>query len=412
MSQRLSVVEFLDPLTEAFAAAGQPLYLVGGVVRGLQLGAYSDGDDLDLTTPARPEAIKQIIADVVSSVWVQGERFGTIGARFKGRPIEITTHRAESYGQHSRKPEVSFGDDLETDLSRRDFTINAMAMALPQGGLVDPYGGRADLENRRLRTPLDPEISFGDDPLRMLRAARFITRFELTPTNELEEAAAAMSSRLEIVSVERVQVEIELLLSQPEPRTGLQFLQRSGIAQFVFGELFSIEALEAAATPGLSLTVRRCALIGHNGPADAREWLLGHRYPSDDTKRTTAVVGGAHELQGVEATAAGARRFVHQVGPGNAADIFELARLRPDIYPDPTAVADVMTALGESENLEDLTPPLTGAEIMKLLDIEESPVVGEAMAWLVNARLESGPISTTDAAALLRQWWSDRSQPQ
>ena len=194
------MVEATAGLSERFRAAGHTLYLVGGSVRdAIVAGDRPAGgaeptdtpSDLDFTTDARPDDIESVVAGWADAVWTQGKRFGTIGCTDGGRVYEITTHRAEAYHPDSRKPAVAFGDRVEDDLSRRDFTINAMALRLPEMELIDPFEGLADLAARRLRTPLDPEVSFGDDPLRMLRAARFIARFDLEPDRELVDAVKA-----------------------------------------------------------------------------------------------------------------------------------------------------------------------------------------------------------------------------
>lgn len=178
------VLDQVRPLAEAFTAADRPLYLVGGVVRDLLLGRDRPaGADIDLCTPALPAEIKQIVSPLAEAVWTQGERFGTIGLRHRGQDYEITTFRSEAYEPDSRKPEVAFGDTIEVDLSRRDFTVNAMALALPEPVLVDPHNGAADLAAGVLRTPLAAEVSFTDDPLRMLRAARFIAGYGLEATS-------------------------------------------------------------------------------------------------------------------------------------------------------------------------------------------------------------------------------------
>ena len=184
----MPVLDELSPLTERFAAAGHHLYLVGGTVRDLLVADGTDTNDFDATTSARPADIKRCLDGWADAIWTQGERFGTIGAKKDERIYEITTHRAEAYNDDSRKPHVEFADDIETDLSRRDFTVNSMALELTAATptLVDPFGGATDLVTRTLRTPLSPEVSFSDDPLRMLRAARFIARYQLQPVPELD----------------------------------------------------------------------------------------------------------------------------------------------------------------------------------------------------------------------------------
>ncbi|MBW3574066.1 MAG: CCA tRNA nucleotidyltransferase, partial [Actinobacteria bacterium] len=206
------VLAEVAPLAERFTARGHRVYLVGGTVRDLMLGRPLDDADFDLTTDARPDDIEAVVASWADAVWLQGKRFGTIGARKDGRDFEITTHRAEAYRPDSRNPEVRFADDIEVDLSRRDFTVNALALALadtddPQ--LVDPFGGAGDLASGRLRTPLSPEESFSDDPLRMLRAARFVAGYGLAPDAELIDAVRRLHERLEIVSAERIRNELD-----------------------------------------------------------------------------------------------------------------------------------------------------------------------------------------------------------
>jgi len=226
-----AVVAAVAPLAERFASAGHRLYLVGGIVRDQWLDqVLGDSADIDLTTDAGPQVVKELVADLATAVWTQGERFGTIGLRHQGHAVEITTHRAETYDAGSRKPEVVFGDDVGVDLSRRDFTVNAMAIEVPGGDLVDPWGGATDLEARVLRTPLTPEISFSDDPLRMVRAARFSARFDLEPTPELIAAATELRERLRIVAIERIGDELERLFGLPDPERGIRFLVDTGLA--------------------------------------------------------------------------------------------------------------------------------------------------------------------------------------
>jgi poly(A) polymerase len=222
------VLAELDEIGRIFRSEGHRLYLVGGTVRDLLSGTdTSAGEfDFDATTDARPDAVKRMIAGWADAVWTQGERFGTIGARRGERTYEITTHRAEAYHPDTRKPDVEFADAIETDLSRRDFTVNAMALEVTSDSpvLVDPFDGAADLMTRTLRTPLDPDISFGDDPLRMMRAARFIARFHMTPVPELGAAVRAMRDRLSIVSMERIRDELDKLIMVDSPSAGLWFL--------------------------------------------------------------------------------------------------------------------------------------------------------------------------------------------
>ena len=201
------------------AEAGHECFLVGGTVRDALLGERAPDADVDLATDARPDVIEQIVRPWADHVWLQGQRFGTVGCEKSGVKMEITTYRGEVYRPESRKPEVTYSDDIETDLSRRDFTVNAMALALGEPRLIDPHGGATDLAARVLRTPLSPEVSFSDDPLRMLRAARFVAAYGLVPVPELVAAIEALRHRLEIVSTERIRDELAPALGpRPERR--------------------------------------------------------------------------------------------------------------------------------------------------------------------------------------------------
>ncbi len=210
---------------------------VGGEADGGDAAPGLPAPDYDLTTDARPDEIERIVGGWADALWTQGKRFGTIGCRHGGRIYEITTHRAEVYRPDSRKPEVSFGDDIGADLSRRDFTVNALALKLPEMALVDPFDGLGDLAAGRLRTPLDPEVSFGDDPLRMLRAARFAARFDLRPDEALIDAVRAGHGRLAIVSAERIRDELDKIVVLPRPSAALWFVVETGLAQEFLPEL-------------------------------------------------------------------------------------------------------------------------------------------------------------------------------
>ena len=237
------ILDAVRPLAGRFDAAGHRIYLVGGIVRDLVLGrALSENTDIDLTTDARPEVTAALVRDWADAVWEQGARFGTVGLKKGDTIFEITTHRAEAYAPDSRKPEVSFADEVEADLSRRDFTVNAMALRVtgvageaPE--LIDPFSGVVDLAQGVLRTPLSPEVSFSDDPLRMLRAARFLAGYGLVPVPELLVAVQALSGRIEIVSAERVRDELSKLLVVADPSPGLWFLVDNGLADHILPEL-------------------------------------------------------------------------------------------------------------------------------------------------------------------------------
>lgn len=222
----------LDPLRDGFEQAGRRLYLVGGVVRDILLGALDQNvADVDLTTDATPEEIESIVSPVADNLWLVGKRFGTISLEIGMRKIEITTHRAESYESSSRKPSVNFSKSIDEDLSRRDFTINAMAIELTgiDSKLIDPFGGLRNLLERKLKTPGRAEDSFSDDPLRMLRAARFVARFGLEPDKDILDAAGELKGRLSVVSPERIREELSKLLVLPDPTSGLWFLIDTGV---------------------------------------------------------------------------------------------------------------------------------------------------------------------------------------
>jgi poly(A) polymerase len=255
------LVDATSELSDRFRLAGHTLYLVGGSVRDAIVAdtdeVPADGtQDLDFTTDARPDAIEALLRGWADAVWTQGKRFGTIACIRGAQKYEITTHRAEAYRPDSRKPEVAFGDSIRADLSRRDFTVNAMALRLPELELIDPYGGLGDLAEKRLRTPLDPDVSFGDDPLRMLRAARFMARLGLEPTKELVSAVEAGHGRLAIVSAERIRDELDKIMVVPVPSTALWFIVRTGLADEFLPEL-----------PGLAL---------EQDPIHRHKDVLGH----------------------------------------------------------------------------------------------------------------------------------------
>ncbi|HUD17881.1 MAG TPA: CCA tRNA nucleotidyltransferase, partial [Acidimicrobiales bacterium] len=236
------LVQATAELSDRFRSAGHSLYLVGGSVRDAIVAdpgaALDDGErDLDFTTDARPDAIEAVVSGWADSVWTQGKRFGTIGFLRRGQKYEVTTHRAEVYRPDSRKPDVAFGDTVEGDLARRDFTVNAMALQLPELELIDPFDGLADLSAHRLRTPLDPDVSFADDPLRMLRAARFVAKLDLEPAPELVEAVRTGHHRLSIVSAERIRDELDKIVMVPLPSVALWFVVRTGLADEFLPEL-------------------------------------------------------------------------------------------------------------------------------------------------------------------------------
>ncbi|MCB9372361.1 MAG: CCA tRNA nucleotidyltransferase [Microthrixaceae bacterium] len=457
------VLDDARPLAERFAAAGHRLYLVGGVVRDLLLGRSLGRDaDIDLTTDARPDQTKALLAGWADAVWTQGERFGTIGARKDGRDFEITTHRAEAYRPDSRKPDVRFSDAVEADLSRRDFTVNAMALSLPEPELIDPFDGMVDLlVHRRLRTPLAPEESFTDDPLRMLRAARFLAGYGLEPEPGLVEAVRALAPRLEIVAPERLRLELDKLMVVDDPSAGLWFLVDTGLAQEFLPELPAMRleqdpihhhkdvlahtiavvaktgALDGRGRP--NKRVRLAALLHDVGKPKtrsfanggvsfhhhevvgarmARERLTALRYPNDEIDDIVQLVylHLRFHTYGMGWTDAAVRRFVRDAGD-LLPELIELTRCDCTTRNRRKAerlsrrmdeLEDRIAALEEQEALDAIRPDLDGTQVMARLGVGPGRVVGEALDHLLQLRLDEGPLGEDEAGRRLDEWWAAR----
>jgi poly(A) polymerase len=449
------ILDDVRPLAERYEAAGHHVYLVGGIVRDLVLGRLKVGYDLDLTTDARPEATMELLGGWADAVWEQGRAFGTIGARKGDQTFEITTHRAEAYRSDSRKPHVTYADDVEVDLSRRDFTVNAMALRLPEPELIDPYGGVADLAAGRLRTPLGPEVSFSDDPLRMLRAGRFVAAYGLVPDPGLVAAAEAMRDRLEIVSVERVRDELSKLLVVDDPSAGLWFLVDTALADGFLPELSAMRleqdpihrhkdvlahTIAVVAKTRPDLRVRLAALlhdvgkpktrsIGPRGVSFhhhevvgarmARERMRALRYPNeltDDVARLVFLHLRFHGYRDDVWSDAAVRRYARDAGP-LLDDLNELTRCDCTTRNERRArmLAARMDALEgridelrEREELAAIRPDLDGNQVMTLLGVRPGRVVGEALDMLLEARLDEGPLGEEEAGRRLRSWWDAR----
>jgi poly(A) polymerase len=454
------VIAETKELAERFGSAGYSLYLVGGPVRDAIAGRPGGADvdsaqaDIDLTTDALPDVIEHLIAGWATSTWLQGKRFGTIGAAKKGRRFEITTHRAEAYSPDSRKPDVEFGSDIVVDLSRRDFTINAMALRLPDLTLFDPFDGIEDLANRRLRTPLDPADSFTDDPLRMLRAARFIAGYQLTPDPSLVSAIEQIHGRLEIVSAERIRDEFDKLMTLPDPSAGLWFLVNTGVAQEFLPELLAL-ALEqdpihrhkdvlahTIAVVGKTRPERilRLAALFHDfgkprtrafgphgvsfhhhdvvGARMTRQRMQALRYSSDDIASVSKLV----ELHlrfhtyAMGWTDSALRRYARDAG-----DLLQLLneltradcttrneRRVKELEARMDELEVRLAELNERETLSAIRPELDGDQVMALLDLQPSRAVGEALEFLLEIRLEEGLIGEDAAKQRLLVWWNAR----
>ena len=462
-----AVLAELAPVAERFEAAGRRLYLVGGTVRDLLLGRPVDEIDIDLTTDARPDETEALVRPIAESVWLQGKRFGTIGCKVEGRTLEITTHRAEAYRPDSRKPEVRFADAVEADLSRRDFSVNAMALRLSRQAtaegavLIDPFDGAADLATGRLRTPLDPETSFTDDPLRMLRAARFIAGYGLRPDGDLVAAVRVLHDRLEIVSAERIRDELDRLLLVDRPGAGLWFLVDTGLAGEFLPELV---ALALAQDPGhrhkdvLAHTVAvverapadrilRLAALFHDvgkpktrsfepggrvtfhhhevvGARMTRERMAALRYPADDIEQVSRLVElhlrfhGYDEGEGgwtdsaVRRYARDAGSLLDQLNELTRADCTTRNRRRAaELAARMDRLEARIEVLRQSEELAALRPDLDGHQVMQHLGVGPGPVVGDALAFLKELRIEEGPVGEEEARRRLDRWWSERTGP-
>lgn len=452
-------------LGRRFAEAGHDLALVGGSVRDLILGRAVS--DLDFATDARPEQTEQVLSGWANAVWDLGRAFGTIGARRGAHVVEITTYRAEAYDRTSRKPVVRYADTLDDDLARRDFTVNAMALALPEATFVDPHGGVQDLANGLLRTPGTPQDSFTDDPLRMLRAARFSAQLGFTVAPAVQEAMRDMADRLSIVSAERIRGELVKLLLTPSPRAGLTLLVDTGLADVVLPELPALRlerdehhrhkdvyehtlivleqaiALEGGDVPGPDLVLRLAALLHDVGKPATRRFepaggvsfhhhevvgaklaarrMKALRFDSATIKAVARLVELHLRFHGygeAEWTDSAVRRYVTDAGPllgrlhrltrsdsttRNARKAARLSRTYDELEAR-------IARLAEAEELAAIRPDLDGQQIMATLGVPPGPLVGRAYQHLLQLRMEEGPLGQQAARERLLQWWADQPE--
>jgi poly(A) polymerase len=466
LPQLSRIATLAAPLASEFAAAGFQLYAVGGSVRDALLGII-ELDEIDFTTDARPNDIARLMSRVCGSLWEQGREFGTIGGvlRANGIKAEVTTFRSESYVDHSRKPAVEWGDSLRADLSRRDFTLNAMALdvvALHEGRegvqtLFDFFGGYQDLVEQRLVTPIDPVVLFRDDPLRMLRAARFASRFGLQIDPAIEDAAREVADKITIVSAERIRGEIDLLMVTAQPSLGLDFIVRTGLADYFLPEL---PALRLEQDPihrhkdvlahtwavvdktSVDLVLRLAALFHDVGKPATRQFT-----PAGVTFRFHEVVGAkitrkrmaalkypTHVIEDVCRLVelhlrfhtyklgwsdSAVRRYVHDAGPllerlneltrcdsttRNQRKATELARRMDHLE-------ERIIELRRREDLDNMRPALNGDEVMAILHIPPSRNVKRALDFLMEIRREEGEISRAEATHRLLEWWNDNDPP-
>ena len=467
------VLRELEPLAARFRAAGHRVYLVGGTVRDLFVAHERDDFDLDLTTDARPDEIKRCLDGWADAIWTQGERFGTIGANRRTadreRVYEITTFRAEAYTDDSRKPHVVFADAIEADLSRRDFTVNAMALELTDDAtptLVDPFDAMSDLATRTLRTPLGPDVSFSDDPLRMLRAARFVAGYQLEPTPGLVDAVRSMALRLEIVSAERIRDELDKLMVVDHPAAGLWFLVDTGLADHFLPELpamrlehdpihrhkdvltHTIAVVENVRPPHdgdvspFDFRLTRLAALFHDvGKPRTRGYLEGKgttfhhhdavgarmtrkrmsalRYSNDDIAAVTELVA-LHlrfHTYSMGWSDSAVRRYVRDAGDllrelnvltrcdcttRNAKKAARLSRRMDELE-------ERIVELETAEELAALRPELDGNAVMEHLGLQPGRDVGDAMRFLMEIRLDEGLLGDDAIRARLDEWWAERS---
>lgn len=457
-------------LASRFEAAGHELSLVGGPVRDLFLGRVSP--DLDFTTDAHPDQTLAAVSGWADATWEVGRAFGTIALRKGEFTIEVTTYRAEAYDPQSRKPVVAFGTSLPDDLYRRDFTMNAMALRLPALELVDPHGGFGDLEAGVIRTPGAPASSFSDDPLRMMRAARFASQLGLDVAPEVQAAMTGMADRIGIISAERIRDEIVKLLTGAHPRAGIDLLVDTGLAELVLPEVpalrlerdehhrhkdvyqHSLQVLEQAASletgpegevPGPDFILRFAALMHDVGKPATRRFepngavsfrhhdavgaklvkkrMRALRFDNDSIKAVSRLVELHMRFYGYGDsgwTDSAVRRYVTDAGPV----LQRLLRLtRSDVTTRNRRKAEYLAfacddlerriaELAQREEMEAVRPDLDGEAIMRLLGIRPGPVVGRAYRFLLELRMENGPMGAEDATGELMAWWERQPEAQ
>lgn len=454
-------------LAAAFKAKGYRLALVGGPVRDAILGRL--GNDLDFTTDAHPLETKKILKSWAENVWDTGIEFGTIAGKRGDTTVEVTTYRREKYDEDSRNPDVEYGEDIEGDLSRRDFTVNSMALELTSESpeFIDPFNGIDDLAKKILRTPASAEQSFSDDPLRMMRAARFASQLDFTLADEVVEAMRDMSGRISIISAERIRDEFVKMLMSPNPRIGITILVDTGIADYVLPEIpklrleidehhhhkdvyeHSITVLEQAIKQeerlgGPNLINRLAALLHDIGKPKTRNLIEGggvsfHHHEVVGARlaksRMKALRFDNETIDAVETLVALHLRF-HGYGDGEWTDsavrryVRDAGELlthlhvltRADCTTRNIKKAERLSRtydgleariekLMEEEELSKIRPDLDGAQVMKLLEIKPSADVGKALDFLLELRMEHGPLGEERATEELLNWWRGRRRP-
>jgi poly(A) polymerase len=461
VTELMRISPVADELAQRFTKAGHRLYLVGGSVRDALLGRLSA--DLDFTTDARPDQVLRIVRGWSDAVWDTGIAFGTIGVSKHGTTVEITTFRADSYDRVSRNPDVTFGDSIEGDLLRRDFTVNAMAIDLSTKAFVDPHGGLAAISERVLDTPATPQESFADDPLRMLRAARFVSQLGFVPAPRVVEAMTEMAGEIQRITVERVQAELAKLITGAHPRMGIELMVETGLAEYVLPEVpgmrlaidehhqhkdvyqHSLTVLDQAIElekrddpeAGPDLVLRLAALLHDIGKPATRRFEDGGgvsfhhhevvgakmvrkrlrtlKFPKEVIEDVAQLVFLHLRFHGYgkgEWTDSAVRRYVTDAG-----DL--LQRLHKLVRADSTTrnkrkaaalqrtyddLEERIARIADEEDLARVRPDLDGKEIMRLLGLQPGPLVGQAWNFLKELRLDRGPLEHEEAVAELRRW--------
>lgn len=407
-----TIIQQVDEVRRAFESAGKKIYLVGGIVRDLYGNATNIQNlDIDLTTNATPEEIKAIIKPIADNLWLSGEKFGTIGAHVNGKTIEITTHRSESYLSDSRKPIVEFSQQIEEDLSRRDFTVNSMAIDLSSKELIDPFNGQKDFADGVLRTPLNPDISFSEDPLRMLRAARFTCRFELTPTKKMVQSMKALAPRLEIVSPERIREEFDKFLEVRNPEPGFKLLLKTKIYKLFLPEINDKENIrknggyKSLSQLPIDPLVRLAALLLNTSAKECEYRMKKLKYSNERISQTQLLIQSTKTIETKPIDNESYRKWYFQTADLRDTAI-ELAKINKKLK---EIISEMeKTKISLEHELHDFSVPLTGAEIMELLKIQEGPEVGEAVQYLQEIRFQKGPITQGEAEKAIRNWWDEK----
>lgn len=467
IGQLAPISGLLTDLGERFAAAGHEIALVGGPVRDALLGRVGATPDLDFATDARPPAIIEIVGGLASAIWDVGIRFGTVGARISGRDCEITTYRTEQYDRDSRKPVVDFGDTLEGDLGRRDFTVNTFALRLPQMQLVDLFDGVADLDSHLLRTPGRAQDSFDDDPLRIMRAARLVAQLGFRVSDDVRQAMHEQAERITVVSAERVREEFMKILIARDPSAGLELLVDTGVADFFLPELPALRLaedehhrhkdvyehsmmvlvqaidMETMHEPvsGPDPVLRLAALLHDIGKPKTRKFekdgkvsfhhhemvgarmvrkrMRAMRFSNETIEQVARLVELHLRFHGYgtgEWTDSAVRRYVRDAG-AQLVQLHKLTRADSTTRNKRRAAAlqqaynsleNRINVLEQEEELAALRPDLDGSAIMRILDLPPGPVVGEAYRFLMDLRLDRGPLGAEQATEALLAWWAAR----